>query len=67
MRDLVPSGYTRRVLGTGRRVLSLVGLGLVRLASVKATGYQEHVSEYGIHWNFFFTIALVRVSCRYIY
>lgn len=52
----------RQLVGTGRRVLLLVILGMIRLASVKSTGYQEHVTEYGVHWNFFFTIATVRVS-----
>ena len=33
--------------------------GFARLAMTKAAGYQEHVGEYGEHWNFFFTLAAV--------
>ena len=54
--------YVRSVSVTLRAVLPLFVLGLLRFLTVKSTDYQEHVSEYGVHWNFFFTIAVVRVS-----
>ncbi|XP_076025006.1 phosphatidylinositol-glycan biosynthesis class W protein [Genypterus blacodes] len=42
-------------------VWPLIVLGMGRLVSIKMTSYHEHVSEYGVHWNFFFTLAIVRI------
>lgn len=43
---------------------ALVGIGVARLLSIKTTGYTEHVSEYGIHWNFFFTLAATLAALK---
>uniref|UniRef100_A0A3Q3WDR0 Phosphatidylinositol-glycan biosynthesis class W protein n=1 Tax=Mola mola TaxID=94237 RepID=A0A3Q3WDR0_MOLML len=48
-------------------VWPLVVLGMGRLVSVKMSGYHEHVTEYGVHWNFFFTLAIVRVVASVIF
>ena len=37
-------------------------IGVLRTVVVKALGYPDHITEYGIHWNFFFTLAFIRVS-----
>ena len=39
----------------------LMVLGLIRLGCVTCLGYHENVTEYGTHWNFFFTLASVRL------
>ncbi|XP_063846101.1 uncharacterized protein LOC135091961 [Scylla paramamosain] len=65
----------RQRLGRGRRQASLrvvlkdaallVCLGLVRLAMVWAADYQHHVTEYGVHGNFFFTLAALKLTCSW--
>lgn len=35
-------------------------LGVIRYYMVQRFNYQQHLSEYGVHWNFFFTLALVK-------
>lgn len=48
-------------------VWPLLVLGILRLASIKVIGYPEHVTEYGLHWNFFFTLATVRVAASLVF
>ena len=47
------------VLQTLTKVSPLLVLGLLRLVVHSSMNYQAHVSEYGVHWNFFFTMAVV--------
>ena len=50
------AGLAERVQAAVRGSAVLLLLGLARTWAVKGVGYAEHVSEYGVHWNFFFTL-----------
>ncbi|KAI8375141.1 GWT1-domain-containing protein [Blakeslea trispora] len=42
-----------------RSALPILALGFTRLFLTKSVDYQEHNSEYGLHWNFFFTLGFL--------
>jgi phosphatidylinositol glycan class W len=50
---------SKRLFASMRHALPLIFLGTVRLISVKGLDYAEHVTEYGVHWNFFFTLGFI--------
>ncbi|XP_045159757.2 phosphatidylinositol-glycan biosynthesis class W protein-like [Mercenaria mercenaria] len=55
------------VLKSLKSSIPLIVIGMVRVLAVKSTDYQEHVTEYGVHWNFFFTLAAVKVGCTLLF
>lgn len=51
----------KRVEKTIKSCLPLVILGAVRFAATNELDYQQHISEYGVHWNFFLTLACTKL------
>jgi phosphatidylinositol glycan class W len=48
-------GWSREL----RRILPLLFMGSLRLLTHQELDYPEHNSEYGVHWNFFYTLAVI--------
>ncbi|BAT75136.1 hypothetical protein VIGAN_01295000 [Vigna angularis var. angularis] len=44
----------------------LIILGFLRLVTTTGVDYQVHVGEYGVHWNFFFTLTAVSILSSFI-
>ena len=53
-------GGWRAFVRRAKRVALTTALGVARLLSTRAVNYQHHTSEYGAHWNFFFTLAAIQ-------
>ncbi|KAJ4322643.1 Glucosaminyl phosphatidylinositol (GlcN-PI) nositol acylation protein [Neodidymelliopsis sp. IMI 364377] len=50
---------SKRLITSFRHAIPLIVLGVIRFLSVKGLDYAEHVTEYGVHWNFFFTLGFL--------
>lgn len=53
--------YLRLIKVNTVKALPILFLGISRLVVVKWLEYQEHTSEYGLHWNFFVTLGLMPI------
>lgn len=50
-----------KLKSVSRKMIPIIVLGILRVVLVKGTEYPEHVTEYGVHWNFFVTLALLPI------
>ncbi|KAI0062497.1 GWT1-domain-containing protein [Artomyces pyxidatus] len=50
-----------KAIHTLKKCAPILILGIVRVLLVKGTEYPEHVTEYGVHWNFFLTLGIIPV------
>lgn len=57
----VPKVTKATFLSSIRSSWPLFVLGLLRFVVTQGIDYQTHVSEYGVHWNFFWTLAFTRI------
>lgn len=44
----------------------LIVIGFVRVILVKELDYQEHATEYGIHWNFYTTVSIMALMLVFV-
>ncbi|XP_050524103.1 phosphatidylinositol-glycan biosynthesis class W protein-like [Daktulosphaira vitifoliae] len=49
-----------------KQVLPLLVLGIGRVYFIKKTNYNHYVFEYGVHWNFFITLACLKIINLFI-
>ncbi|XP_014369023.2 uncharacterized protein At4g17910 [Papilio machaon] len=60
-KDVSGGNWYSIILSNAKFLTVLISLGVVRFVSIKQLDYHEHVTEYGVHWNFFFTLAVCKL------
>ncbi|TEB32745.1 GWT1-domain-containing protein [Coprinellus micaceus] len=50
-----------KLIRVTKKCLPIIALGMARVVLVKGAEYPEHVTEYGVHWNFFLTLAFLPI------
>lgn len=51
--------FIKSFIASIRSAFPILVLGFARYFLTKSVNYQEHNSEYGLHWNFFFTLGFL--------
>jgi phosphatidylinositol glycan class W len=54
--------FPHKLCSTFKGSYLILLIGLIKLVIMKSLHYGSIVGEYGVHWNFFFSLFLVRVS-----
>ncbi|WWC71912.1 uncharacterized protein I206_105871 [Kwoniella pini CBS 10737] len=57
----IKSNFLKDLIKVIKKSTPTLILGFIRLLMVKGIEYPEHITEYGYHWNFFFTIGLLPI------
>ena len=61
--SVIPSfSMTSTLLEAVKEVFPLIVLGILRFYVNGFVNHHVPIQEYGVHWNFFFTLAVVKVS-----
>ena len=58
--------FSSSVWKSVRSSVPLVLLAGARYFATNQADYQTHTSEYGVHWNFFITLAMIKILCTFI-
>ncbi|XP_037556916.1 phosphatidylinositol-glycan biosynthesis class W protein-like isoform X2 [Dermacentor silvarum] len=66
-KNSLPAERLQHVWKAVRGSIALVILGMLRLFMVTVLNYQNPAHEYGVHWNFFFTLACTRILTSMVY
>ncbi|XP_034933579.1 phosphatidylinositol-glycan biosynthesis class W protein [Chelonus insularis] len=53
--------FTINARNSVKSTAPLLLLGIGRMWAIEYSNYQKHITEYGVHWNFFITLAFVKI------